>query len=181
MSSSSVEEIFLQSICSRFRWIKTMGDKTLAQISDDELRWQPDPGSNSIATIVQHLHGNMLSRWTDFLTTDGEKPSRHRDTEFEGAESLTVEEAMRLWDEGWVCLLAAIDALLPGDLRNDILLRGKMEPAIDAIETQYAHAAMHVGQAIWIAKHLKGEDWNTLSIPRGKSEEFFRAGGSHAR
>ena len=181
MSASTVADIFLESIRSRFRWIKTLGDNTLAQISDDDLCWHPDPESNSIAVIVQHLHGNMLSRWTDFLTTDGEKPTRHRDTEFEGVDSLTVEEGIRQWDEGWACLLTAIDALGPGDLTKEILLRGDPLPVIDAIERQYAHASMHIGQMIWIAKHLKGKDCKTLSIPRGKSEEFFRAGENHLR
>jgi len=181
VSVSTVADIFLSSIQSRFRWIKILGDRSLAQISDEDFRWQPEEESNSIAMIVRHLRGNMLSRWTDFLTSDGEKPTRHRDTEFEGVDSLSVEEGVRLWDEGWDCLLAAIDSLGPDDLTKEVLLRGEGLPVIDAIERQYAHAAMHVGQIIWVAKHRKGSDWKTLSIPRGKSEEFFRTGESHFR
>ena len=166
------EVVVLGSLRQRFRQVKETGERAIAQLSIDDLRWSPDEVSNSIAVIIQHLHGNMLSRWTDFLTSDGEKPWRERDREFESDGNLAAEELMQRWEAGWACLFAALDGLKPADLTREVVIRGQPLTVIDALHRQLAHCSDHVGQIVWIAKARKGKEWQTLSIARGQSRGY---------
>jgi hypothetical protein len=172
--ATSVEEIYLDSVRKRFQGMKTAGDRTLEQLSLDDLLWQKNEETNSIAHIIKHLWGNMRSRWIDVLTTDGEKPGRRRDTEFELDDAVTQETILQWWEEGWQCFSEALDSFAPGDLTKTIYIRKEGLSLLDGIVRQLGHYSMHVGQIIHIAKERKGKDWKTLSIPRGQSEEFFR-------
>jgi hypothetical protein len=149
---------------------KQLGEKAMAQIDDSQLNWQATEDSNSIANIVKHLWGNMLSRWTDFLTTDGEKPWRQRDGEFE-VETMTRDSLMLRWNEGWNCLFAALDSLTDDDLEKIVYIRNEGHTVMDAIHRQIAHYAYHVGQIVYVAK-LRTAEWSSLSIPRNKSAEY---------
>lgn len=162
---------YLPSIKNRFEIYKELGDKTFVQLTDAQLFWQYNPESNSIAIIVEHLWGNMLSRWTDFLTTDGEKQWRQRDTEFENGLS-NREELLAKWEEGWDCLFNAINPLTEEDLTKEILIRNEKLSVVDAINRQLAHYAYHVGQIVFVGKMLCGTNWTSLSIPKGKSNQF---------
>ena len=164
--------MFLESAMFRFRSLKQYGDKTLAQIEEADLQWKPDAGSNSIAVIIQHLHGNMMSRWTDFLTSDGEKPWRERDGEFKADTSLSREALMERWEAGWACLFTALEGLEPGDVARDITIRGQTLTAIDAIHRQLSHYGFHVGQIAYIAKVRAADRWRPLSIPKGQSCQY---------
>jgi hypothetical protein len=143
----------------------------LAQVGDDDLSWLPGPESNSIAVIVQHLHGNMMSRWTDFLTTDGDKEWRDRDGEFEERGRCRAE-ILRLWEEGWSCVFGAVRPLTAGDLLREVKIRGEGLSVIDAIQRQIAHYGYHVGQVVYLARMRRGSDWKTLSIARGGSKVY---------
>ncbi|MCC6490579.1 MAG: DUF1572 family protein [Candidatus Hydrogenedentes bacterium] len=156
----------------RFRSTMELGDKALAQLCEADLLWRPGPESNSIAVIIQHLHGNMLSRWTDLLSSDGEKPWRERDAEFTEPAEADRARLMELWEEGWACLLKAVDGLVAEDLALDVVVRGQSLSVLDAINRQLAHYAYHVGQIVYVARARKGETWNTLSIARGASRQY---------
>jgi len=159
---------FLQESINELKKYKGFAEKAIAQLhTDDEMHWQPGEESNSVAVIMKHLHGNMLSRWTDFLTTDGEKPTRTRDEEFIGRKE-TKEELMKLWEEGWKCMFGALESLNEDDFAKTITIRNEPHTIIQAILRQMTHYAQHVGQIIYIAKMIRNEDWNTLSIPRKK-------------
>lgn len=158
---------YLPSALHMFRMYKGMAEKALAQVDDDSLSWQPNEESNSIVTIVKHMAGNMLSRWTDFLTSDGEKPWRMRDAEFEN-QPLTREELMAKWEEGWACVFAAVEALRSEDLEKTVTIRGETHTVVDAINRQLTHYVAHIGQIIYIAKIVGKGEWQTLSIPRKK-------------
>jgi hypothetical protein len=162
---------YLQSARKQFEYYKSVGERAMAQASDDALFWQHNPECNSIATIIKHLQGNMLSRWTDFFTTDGEKPSRQRDAEFEN-DTLSREELLGKWNEGWACLFAALDSIDESNWHSDIFIRGEKHTVVDAINRQLAHIPYHVGQIVFIAKMHVGDDWASLTVPRGKSAEF---------
>lgn len=162
---------FLEVILSDFHKTKLLGERAMAQLRDDEVNWSPDGESNSIAIIVKHLAGNMISRWTDIFTTDGEKPDRNRDSEFEGTINGQTE-LLELWERGWSRLLQTLESLTPNDLERTILIRAEPHTVVQAIIRQTSHYAYHVGQMVFIAKHLRSEGWQTLSVPRGKSEEF---------
>lgn len=164
-------DVFLDSAVKRFAEYKTLGDKTLAQLSHEQLHFQPSETANSIAIIIQHLHGNMLSRWTAFLTEDGEKPWRNRDAEFE-AQAFSKEELMQLWSEGWAALFNALGSLTAHDLLKNITIRTQPLSVIDAINRQLVHYSGHVGQIVYIGKWLQGEHWQSLSIPKGASQSF---------
>ena len=131
-----------------------------------------DPESNSIAILVKHLAGNMRSRFTDLLTSDGEKPDRFRDREFEVTGATTRAEVMQRWEEGWTCVFTAIETLKPEDVMRTVTIRGEPHTVLQAINRQIAHYAAHIGQIVFLAKHLRSSEWKTLTIPRGKSEEF---------
>jgi hypothetical protein len=147
----------------------------MAQLGDEELFMTIDPESNSVAILVKHLAGNMRSRFTDFLTSDGEKPDRFRDREFELSLAITRAEVMKWWEEGWSCLFTAIDSLKPEEVMHTVTVRGEPHTVLQAINRQVAHYAQHTGQIVFLAKHLKSSEWKTLSIPRGKSEDYKRA------
>lgn len=164
-------EGFLKDIIKRFNNYKDLGDKTFEQLNDEDVVYQPNEQSNSIAMIVQHLHGNMLSRFTNFLTEDGEKPWRNRDTEFDKT-TLTKAQVLALWNEGWTCVINALAALLPDDLLKTIYIRTEPLIVYDALLRQLAHYPNHVGQIQYIGKMRKGVAWQSLSIPKGKSADF---------
>ncbi|HSB77498.1 MAG TPA: DUF1572 family protein [Candidatus Methylomirabilis sp.] len=160
---------FLMGITQELQKLKAQGDKAIAQLSEDrKLHVRLDQESNSIDIIVRHLVGNMLSRWTDFLTTDGEKPTRKRDAEFEPAPNLTRAELTAMWEKGWACLFSALGSLKPGDLERTVRVAGKEMTAMDAILRQFSHYAAHVGQIVFMAKHLEWQRWQSLSAPRKK-------------
>ena len=164
----------LRTFLNDLRRLKSLGDKAMAQLSDAEFFSVIDPESNSIAVIVKHVAGNMRSRWTDFLTRDGEKPDRQRDGEFEIGPGTARADVMRWWEEGWRLTFGAIEPLGPGDLPRTVLIRLEPHTVVEAISRQLAHYGEHVGQIVFLAKHLRSSEWRTLSIPRGKSEEFNR-------
>jgi hypothetical protein len=167
----SIEKSFLQSAIKRLSYYKDLGDKTFAQLSDADFHFKPNEESNSIAIIIQHTAGNMLSRWTDFLTTDGEKEWRNRDVEFED-QDLTKQQLIDFWQKGWDCLLDALNALTGDDLLKTIYIRSEGLLVIDAINRQLAHYPYHVGQIIYVAKIIKNTNWHNLSIAKGNSAAF---------
>lgn len=152
---------------------KRLGDGALGQLDEADWHWRPDEDANSIAILVQHLHGNMLSRWTDFLATDGEKPTRDRDGEFE-PQPLSAPELRARWEEGWRVCLGAVEALGEGDLARTVRIRGEPLSVTDAILRQISHYAYHVGQIVTLARSRRGAAWKSLSIPKGKSSEHGR-------
>jgi len=153
------------------RYYKKLGEQAMAQASDEALLATPDPESNSIAIIVKHLAGNMRSRWTDFLTSDGEKPDRYRDAEFESAPR-TRAEILALWESAWKIVFDSLAPLTDEDLGRTIRIRGERHSVMQAINRQLAHYAYHIGQIVYIAKHYSADRWKALTIPRGKSADF---------
>lgn len=164
-------EGFLKDAIKRFQYYKELGDKTLEQLSDADLLWTPSSESNSIALTIQHLHGNMKSRWTNFLTEDGEKSWRNRDQEFE-IRALTKDQVMELWNQGWSCLLDSLKSLKQADLHQTIYIRTEPLLVYDAILRQLAHYPYHVGQIVYIGRMIRNEQWKSLSIPKGHSQTF---------
>ncbi len=162
---------YLECVKKQFVYYKMLGDKTFEQVQDDKLFWQFNDDSNSIATIVKHLWGNMLSRWTDFLTSDGEKEWRDRDAEFEN-DIETREELINKWNEGWTCLFKALDALTTHDLDKIIFIRNQGHTVTEAINRQLAHYPYHVGQIVFLGKMLAENGWTSLSIPKGNSRTY---------
>jgi len=161
----------LPSILRQFQYYKVLGDRTFDQLTTDELFWSPDPDANSIAVIVKHLWGNMRSRWTDFLVSDGEKPWRERESEFD--HDITEKEVMiQRWNEGWDCLFRALQDLEENDLDKVVFIRNQGHTVLEAIFRQLAHYAYHVGQIVYIGRSLKGATWKSLSIPRGGSASY---------
>jgi Protein of unknown function (DUF1572) len=157
----------LSTLVNEYRKLKTLGDRALAQVpSDDAINLFLDPDSNSIVVIVRHLAGNFRSRWTDFLISDGEKPNRNRDGEFDQARRLTREETLAEWENGWSALLKAVEALKVEDLQRTVTIRGEVHTVFEAILRNQLHAAQHIGQILLLAKHTAGANWETLSIPR---------------
>ncbi len=164
---AAVGKDFLEIITQELRKLKSQGDKAIAQVRDDRhLHLKLDEEANSIDILVRHLTGNMLSRWTDFLTADGEKPTRKRDAEFEPAPGLTRAELLEAWEKGWACLFHALKMLTPANLQAKVRIRGSELSVLEAILRQFAHYASHVGQIVFLAKHLEWQHWQTLSIPR---------------
>jgi hypothetical protein len=165
-----MEGNYLKSTIRQFEYYKMLGDKTFAQLSDTALFWQHNEDSNSLATVVKHLSGNMRSRWTDFLTSDGEKEWRHREAEFDN-DLQTREEVLRRWEEGWKVLLDTLHALKEEDLEKIVYIRNEGHTVLEAINRQLSHYPYHIGQIVYIGK-LCAEHWESLSIPRGKSDDF---------
>lgn len=161
----------IENLVKLLLYYKNLGDRTFESLSDEELHLTPGDGSNSITIIVKHLWGNMLSRWTNFLTEDGEKDWRDRDGEFETTIK-TREEMLTKWEEGWKVFLDAIKGLQEEDLKKIIYIRNEGHTVIDAIHRQLAHYSYHIGQIVFLAKLIKGEDWVSLSIPKGDSEKY---------
>jgi hypothetical protein len=164
---------YLEDSLSLFRYYKKLADRAMAQVSDEQLFAVLDEEENSIAVVVKHMAGNMRSRWTDFLTTDGEKPDRDRDSEFEDPPA-TREALLELWESGWACLFNAIEPLSNADLARTITIRGEAHSVMQAINRQLAHYPHHVGQIVLLAKHFCRGRWQSLSVPRKGSAEFNR-------
>jgi hypothetical protein len=162
---------FLEDSLEVFRQYKRLAEGAIAQVTDEQLFLALDPESNSIAIIVKHMAGNMRSRWTDLLTTDGEKPDRNRDSEFEAAPQSRAD-VLRIWEEGWQRVFAALEPLTDADLARKVTIRGEPHSVTQAINRQIAHYASHVGQVILLAKHFQSANWKTLSVPRNRSAEF---------
>jgi hypothetical protein len=165
------EQNYITSAVKQFTQYKNLGEKAMNQVPDDTLYWQYNPESNSMAMIVKHLAGNMLSRFTDFLTSDGEKSWRNRDAEFEN-EEITRDELMALWEKGWNCLFDALKNLSPEDLSGKILIRKEEHTVMEAINRQLTHYAYHVGQIVFVGKMTSDSNWKSLSIPKRASREF---------
>jgi len=163
---------YLDEARRQMRGHKRMGEAAMAQLRDEDFFVTLDPESNSVAILVKHLAGNMRSRFTNFLTSDGEKPDRFRDREFELGAAATREDVMKMWEEGWNCVFSTLEALKPDDVMRTVTVRGQPHTVLQAINRQIAHYAQHIGQMVFLAKHLLSSEWKTLSIPRGKSEEF---------
>ncbi|MGI9103952.1 MAG: DUF1572 family protein [Terriglobales bacterium] len=163
---------YLDEARRALRGHKRLAEGAVAQLRDDELFLQADPEANSAAILLKHIGRNLRSRFTDFLTSDGEKPDRHRDQEFELTGKESREELLRVWENGWQAAFDTIASLKPEDLARTVTIRGEPYTAMQAIHRAVAHAVYHVGQIVYVAKHIRGGEWKTLSIPRGKSEEF---------
>ncbi len=168
------ERAFLQATIDQFRVQKSLADRAMAQINDEQFFSQLDPESNSIAMIVKHVAGNLRSRWTDFLETDGEKPTRRRDAEFLQEETDSRTSLIESWEAGWQCVLDSLEELAPSDLIRQVRIASEPHNALQAIQRSLAHTAQHAGQIVLLAKHFAGQRWQTLSIPRGQSEEHNR-------
>jgi len=162
---------YIEDSLSLFRFCKKQGEGAMEQVSDEQLFATLDPEMNSIAIVVKHMAGNMRSRWTDFLTSDGEKPDRNRDTEFEQPPS-TRAELLKLWNEGWERVFAALEPLSDPDLARTVTIRGEPHSVMQAINRQIAHYSYHIGQIVFLTKHLNASGWKSLSVPRNKSAEF---------
>jgi hypothetical protein len=168
----SLDAHALTTLVSEYRRLKALGERALAQVPSDEgFNRMLDPESNSLVTLVRHLAGNMRSRWIDFLTTDGEKPTRNRDGEFNQEMQLTRDEVLAEWENGWSATFNALNALTPSDLLRTVKVRDEPLTVFEAIARQLGHYAQHVGQILFLAKHIVGPGWQTLSIPRGHSKE----------
>jgi len=164
---------YLEDVLAVFGYYKKLTERAMVQAADEQLFAPLDEESNSIAVIVKHMAGNMRSRWTDFLTTDGEKPDRHRETEFEDPPA-TREALLQLWEQGWALVFAALEPLTDADLGRTVMIRGEAHSVMQAINRQIAHYAHHAGQIVVLAKHFQAGRWKSLSIPRGESAEFNR-------
>lgn len=182
MTDDEIGKTYLDEARRQFRGYKRLAEDSIAQCSDEDLFRPLDPESNSIAILVQHIAGNARSRFTDFLTTDGEKPDRNRDSEFEPVVK-TREELMKRWESGWDVVFKMLESLAPEDLTRTVTVRGESYSALRAINRQIAHYAHHIGQIVFVAKHYRGAQWKTLSIPKGKSNapEAIAAERSRAR
>jgi Protein of unknown function (DUF1572) len=167
----STSKEFLETAIRRLKYYKDLGDKTFEQLNDWDFHYQPNAESNSIAIIIQHMAGNMLSRWTNFLTEDGEKEWRQRDDEFEIHE-YSKHQLVALWEKGWTCFLDALTSLKKKDLKKTVTIRQEPLSVIDAVLRQMAHYPYHIGQIVHIAKTIKGKNWNNLSIPKGASQAY---------
>ena len=174
----SLGKEYLTTVIKRFKYYKVLGEKTFEQLEENELHFLPTSESNSIAIIVQHLAGNMLSRFTNFLTEDGEKEWRQRDDEFE-VHNYSKQQIIDLWNKGWDCCLSALESLTENDLETIIYIRQEPLSVVDAINRQLAHYPYHIGQIIFIGRMTKNKDWKSLSIPKGLSQEYNM--GSHIK
>jgi len=166
-----MESSYLSSTIKQFEYYKSLGDKTINQLSFKELQWHPNEASNTVSVVIKHMVGNMLSRWTNFLNEDGEKTWRARDAEFQETYS-SKEELLAAWENGWLCLFTAVKPLKPEDLERIIYIRNQGHTVTEAINRQLAHYCYHVGQMVFLGKLLKGNNWQSLSIPKGKSATY---------
>ncbi|MGA2004237.1 MAG: DUF1572 family protein [Terriglobales bacterium] len=169
---SDLASSYLDEIRRQLRGHRRMAESAMEQLEDRDFFATIDPESNSVALLVKHVAGNARSRFTDFLTTDGEKPDRFRDREFELTGETAREEVMRWWEQGWSCVFAAIDELKPEDVLRTVTIRQEPHTVMQALNRALAHYAQHIGQIVFLAKHLRSAAWKTLSIPRGKSEDY---------
>jgi hypothetical protein len=169
---TEIASYYLEEIRRQFRGHQRMGEKALAQLEEKDFFVTLDPESNSIAALVKHISGNARSRFTDFLTSDGEKADRFRDQEFEVTEMTKREEVMRWWEQAWTYVFQALDELKPEDVLRTVTIRQEPHTVMQALNRALAHYAQHIGQIVFLAKHLRSSSWQTLSIPRGRSEDF---------
>lgn len=173
---SSFAKEYLVTVIKRLKYYKELGDKTFVQLSDSDFHYQPNAASNSIAIIIRHMHGNMLSRWTNFLTEDGEKEWRQRDDEF-AVHDNNKEELLELWEQGWDCFLDTLASLKKKDLKKNVSIRQEPLSVVDAINRQLAHYSYHVGQIVYIGRMIKIEGWTSLSISKNQSEIYNTTDG----
>jgi len=169
---SDFQALYLDEAFRSLRGHKRLADGAIGQLSDEQFFASPDPESNSVALIMKHIAGNMHSRFTDFLTTDGEKPDRNRDQEFILQSGTTRDEVLRFWENGWHLVFDALNALQPEDLERSVTIRGEPHSVMQAINRQVAHSSYHIGQIVFLAKHWVGTSWKNLSVPKGQSEQF---------
>ena len=170
--SDQIGRHYLEDALKTLRDYKKLAEGAFAQTSDDDFFRTLDDESNSVAVNMKHIAGNMISRWTDFLTTDGEKPERNRDMEFVMSPETTKEDVLAYWQKGWQCVFDAVEPLTPQDLMRTVTIRAQDHTVVQAIDRQLAHYAYHVGQIVYLAKHFKSNDWQSLSVPKNKSAEF---------
>src|SRR5260370_17937840 len=169
---TDLASLCLEEIKRQFRGHKRMGEAALAQLEDMDFIVTIDPGSNSVATLVKHIAGNARSRFTDFLTSDGEKPDRFRDQEFEVSAKTTREEVLCWWEQAWSDVFSALDSLQPEHVQLTLTIRQEPHTVMQALNRALAHYAQHIGQIVFLAKHLRSSQWQTLSIPRGNSDDY---------
>jgi len=167
--AADLASAYLANIVSMFRNYKALGEKAIAQTPDEALLTELDANSNSIAVVVKHVGGNLRSRFRDFLTSDGEKPDRHRDGEFELDAHVSRAQMMQWWDDGWTILLRELEALTPADLTRTVTIRGEAFLVAEALNRSVTHTAYHVGQIVYLARHFAGPAWHSLTIPKGES------------
>jgi hypothetical protein len=170
--TDSPASLYLTDVVEQFHKLKDLGDRALAQVRDEDLFTTLDPESNSLAVLIQHMAGNLRSRWTDFLSSDGEKPDRDRDSEFAVREGATRADLLDRWEEGWRCLFQALAALHEEDLTLTVLIRAEPHSVVKAIDRQLTHQAYHTGQLVLLAKHFASAHWQNLSVPRGGTAAF---------
>ena len=172
MSSEAIVQNYFEDAVKAFRAYKKLAEKAIAQLQDEEFFVTLDEESNSVAVIMKHMAGNMLSRWTDFLTSDGEKPNRNRDMEFVIESQTTKDDVLAYWERGWKCVFDALEPLQPEELGKVVLIRGEEHTVVQAINRQLMHYAYHIGQIVFLAKHFRSAGWKSLSIPRNRSADF---------
>jgi uncharacterized protein DUF1572 len=172
MASEAIIQNYLADALSSFRAYKKLADKAIEQTKDDELFVKLDDEANSLAIVMKHMAGNMISRWTDFLNSDGEKPDRNRDMEFVIDEASSKDDLRAYWERGWKCVFDAIEPLKPDDFERKVLIRGQEHTIVQAINRQLMHYSYHIGQIVFLAKHFRSSEWRSLSIPRNRSAEF---------
>ena len=172
MSSEDIVQNYHKDAVSAMRAYKKLAGKAIAQLKDEEFFVTLDEEANSVAVVMKHMAGNMISRWTDFLTSDGEKPDRNRDMEFVIDASTTKDDVLAYWERGWKCVLDAIEPLTPEDFEKTVLIRGEKHTIVQAINRQLMHYAYHIGQIVFLAKHFRSAEWKSLSIPRNRSADF---------
>ena len=172
MSSEAIVQNYFEDAVASLKNYKKLADKAVAQLKDDEFFVTLDEEANSVAVIMKHMAGNMFSRWTDFLTSDGEKPDRNRDMEFVIGAKTTKGDVLDYWERGWACVFAAIEPLKLEDFEKTVSIRGEPHTIVMAINRQLMHYSYHIGQIVFLAKHFRSTQWNSLSIPRNKSAEF---------
>ena len=172
---------YLEDSIASLRAYKKLADKALDQLKEEEFFITLDEEANSVAVIMKHMAGNMFSRWTDFLTTDGEKPNRNRDMEFVIEANTTKDDVFNYWERGWACVFAAIEPLKLEDFEKTVMIRSEPHTIVQAINRQMTHYAYHIGQIVFLAKHFRSAEWNSLSIPRNKSAEFNATMQSQAK
>jgi uncharacterized damage-inducible protein DinB len=170
--TETLAALYLKDVPDQFRKLKALADRAIAQVRDEDMFILPDPESNSLALLLQHMGGNLLSRFTDFLTSDGEKPDRDRDSEFELKPETSRADLLARWEEGFRVLFAALEALTEDDLVKTVLIRAEPHTVVRALDRSLTHVAYHVGQIVFLAKHLASESWQTLSVPRGGTRAF---------
>ena len=172
MSSEAIVQNYHQDAVKALRAYKKLAEKAIAQLKDEEFFVTLDEEANSVAVVMKHMAGNMISRWTDFLTSDGEKPDRNRDMEFVIDATTTKDDVLAYWERGWKCVIDAIEPLTPEDFEKTVLIRGEKHTIVQAINRQLMHYAYHIGQIVFLAKHFRSAEWKSLSIPRNRSADF---------